>query len=153
MDKIMKLFFAVLLTMPLFGLAQKAPEARFVINGRVGGLPDSTGVCVTDVSNPTDTLCYAVIKGGVFVLVGHVSEPNLYEVNFLAAKKKIPLFLGNDKISMSGTIEDLKGITVTGSPSNDDFMEFQSTFNPYFTRLNTVTGLVHSPAGANKQDS
>ncbi len=27
-------------------------------------------------------------KGGVFVLAGHVSEPNIYFVNFLAARKK-----------------------------------------------------------------
>jgi len=149
----MKLFFAVVLGMPLFGLAQNAAESRFVINGRVAGVPDGSGVCVTDVSNQTDTVSYAVVKDGAFVLAGHVSEPNLYEVNFLAANKKIPLFIGNDKISLSGTIEDMKGVKVTGSPSNDDFMDFQSTFNPYFARLNVMMGMLHSPEGATKQDS
>jgi thiol-disulfide isomerase/thioredoxin len=149
----MKLFFAVLVAMPLFGVAQNAAEPRFIINGRLAGVPDSSGVCVTDASNPTDTVSYAVVKGGVFVLAGHVSEPNVYFVNFLAAQKKIPFFIGNDKMSMSGTIEDMNGIKVTGSPSNDDFMEFQSTFNPYFTRLNVVMTMMRSPDGANKQDS
>src|ERR1700722_14956590 len=149
----MKLLFAMMIGAPLFGLAQNAVEPRFVINGRVAGVPDGSKVCVTDVSNQTDTVAYAEVKGGAFVLAGHVSEPNLYEVNFLAASKKIPLFIGNDKISLSGTIEDMKGIKVTGSPSNDDFMEFQSAFNPYFARLNVVMGMLHSPEGASKQDS
>ena len=155
----MKLFLAILTSIPFFGLAQKpaasakAAETRFVIHGRVTGLPDSSMVCVTDVSNPTDTLSAGVVKAGAFVLAGHVSEPNLYEVNFLSSKKKIPLFMGNDKMEMAGTIEDLKGIKVTGSSSNDDFMEFQSTFNPWFARVNSVMQTLRSPAGASMQDT
>lgn len=139
--------------MPLFALAQNTAEPHFVIDGRVSGVPDSTGVYVSDASNPMDTVASAMVKGGAFVLAGHVSEPNIYFVNFMAARKKIPLFIGNDKMSMSGTIEDLNGIKVTGSPSNDDFMEFQSTFNPYFVRLNAAMGMLRSPEGASKQDS
>jgi thiol-disulfide isomerase/thioredoxin len=150
---IMKLFFAVVMAIPLFGVAQNAAESRFVITGHLTGVPDSSGVCVTDASNPTDTISYAVVKGGVFVLTGHVSEPNVYFVNFLDARKKVPFFIGNDQMSMSGTIADMNGIKVTGSPSNDDFMEFQSTFNPYFTRLNVVMTMMRGPDGASKQDS
>ena len=141
--------------MPLFGLAQQAAEPHFVISGQVSGVPDNTGVFIADVSNPTDTVAYGIIKGGTFSLAGHVSEPNIYEVNFIAAGKKVPLFIGNDKMSLSGTIEDLKGIKVTGSPSNDDFMEFQATFNPYFEKLNNVMKIMqsHTPEAAAKQDS
>ncbi len=146
-------FLGILLVTPLVGLAQQPTESRFVIHGKLMGLADSSAVCVTDVSNPTDTLSFAVVKGGAFVLAGHVNEPNLYEVNFLASKKKIPLFMGNDKMEMTGSIEDLKGIKVTGSSSNDDFMEFQSTFNPYFARLNIVIQLLRSQGGAAMQDS
>jgi thiol-disulfide isomerase/thioredoxin len=149
----MKLFFAMMVAMPLFGAAQNAAEARLVINGKVMGVPDGSGVCITDASNPTDTVSAAIVKSGGFVLAGHVSEPNIYFVNFLDAKKKVPLFIGNDKVSMAGTIEDMNGIKVTGSPSNDDFTEFQSNFNPYFNRLNAVMLLLRSPEGANKQDS
>jgi peroxiredoxin len=149
----MKLFFAMIMAVPLFSLAQSPAEPRFVIHGRVAGVADSSAVCVTDVSNPMDTISVALVKNGVFVLAGHLSEPNLYEVNFLATKKKIPLFIGNDKMEMTGTVEDLKGIKVTGSASNDDFTEFQATFNPYFMRLNAAMGMLRSPEGASRQDS
>ena len=155
--KIMKLFFAVMaaiVVIPLFSAGQNASEPRFVINGRVTGVPDNSMVCVTEESsNQIDTLSYAVVKGGTFVLAGHVSEPNFYFVNFLGARKKIPLFIGNDKMSMSGTIEDLTGIKVTGSATNDDFVEFQTTFNSVFNRLSAVMMQLRSPEGANKQDS
>ena len=100
-------------------------------------------------TNPPDTISAAIVKGGVFVLAGHVSEPNIYFVNFVAAKKKVPLFIGNDKMSMSGAIENMNGIKVTGSSSNDDFMEFQSTFNTYFERLNVIGRMLqsHAPEG------
>ena len=146
-------FFGMVVATPLIGLAQQASESRFVIHGKLTGLADSSAVCVTDVSNPTDTLSFAVVKDGAFVLSGHVNEPNLYEVNFLASKKKIPLFMGNDKMEMTGTIEDLKGIKVTGSSSNADFMEFQTTFNPYFSRLNTIIQMLRSQGGVMIQDS
>ena len=81
----MKLFFGALLALPMVGLAQ-APT--FSITGNVNGLPDDSKVFITDVSNPTDTLAATTVKGGKFVLTGHVAEPNLFEVNFDAVKKK-----------------------------------------------------------------
>src|SRR5579859_7957101 len=99
----MNRFFGVLLAMPVLGLAQKG-EPGFTIQGKVAGLAESSVVFVTDASNPTDTVATGSVKGGQFELRGHVSEPNLYEVNFAAAKKKVPVFLGNDKMSMSGDV-------------------------------------------------
>jgi peroxiredoxin len=152
--KLMFVSMAAVMVMPLFGAAQNGGEPRFVINGRVAGVPDNSMVCVTEeTSSQVDTLSYAVVKGGAFLLAGHLSEPNFYFVNFLAARKKIPLFIGNDKMSMSGAIEDMNGIKVSGSPSNDDFIEFQATFNTVFNRLNAVMMQLRSPEGGNKQDS
>jgi peroxiredoxin len=146
---------ALTMAMPVFGLAQQKVEPQFVIHGQVAGVSENTTVCVTDVNNPTDTVASGLVKDGKFSLAGHLSEPNIYEVNFVAAGKKVPLFIGNDMISMTGTIEDLKGIKVVGSPSNDDFVEFQATFNPYFEKLNNVMKLLqsHTPEALAKQDS
>ena len=146
-------FLLILLAFPLFSLAQNAGDAKFVITGNVKGVEENSIVFLTDVSNPTDTVAQAPVKTGQFVLSGHVTEPNLYEINFGSAKKKTALFMGNDKITITGTTDDLKGLQARGSSSNDDFMEFQKTFNPYFARLNAVTQLANSPAGAKSKDS
>jgi thiol-disulfide isomerase/thioredoxin len=156
----MKLFFGVLLALPMAGLAQGAAAPSqggvapsFTIAGDVKGLTENSRVSVTDVSNPTDTVASAMVKEGKFVLSGHVTEPNLYEINFDAAKKKVPLFMGNDQMSISGNVEDIAGLKTAGSLSNDDFVAFQATFTPYFSRLNAVMGLANSPAGAGLKDS
>lgn len=143
----MKLFFGVLMALPVMGLAQQAVPG-FAIQGKVTGLAENSTVFVTDASNPTDTVAKGLVKGGQFVLKGHVSEPNLYEVNFTGAKKKVPVFLANDKMMMNGSVENIAQIRTTGSSTNDDFAAFQATFTPYFTRLNGVMSKGNSPAAS-----
>ena len=135
------------------GLAQQAGTPQFSLTGHVQGLPENSRVALTDGSNPTDTVAETRVKDGQFVLKGHISEPNLYEVNFDAAKKKTPLFMGNDQMQMSGNVENLAELKTTGSPSNDDFTTFQAEFTPYFTELNAIVAKGNSPAGALIRDS
>ncbi|HXB06250.1 MAG TPA: TlpA disulfide reductase family protein [Puia sp.] len=148
----MKLFFGVLLALPVIGMAQKAAPG-FTIQGKVAGLVEGSPVFVTDASNPTDTVAQGVVKDGQFVLSGHVSEPNLYEVNFGAAKKKLPVFLGNDKLSISGNVEEIAQIKTSGSPTNDDFVAFQTMFTPYFIRLNGIMTQTQALTDAAMRDS
>src|ERR1700744_1318201 len=143
-----RLFFVALAALPLVSLGQTAPG--FSITGSVTGAKENGAVFLTDGSNPTDTVAAGKVKEGKFVLNGHVAEPNLYELGFEGAKKKVPLFIGNDKMMAMGTVDDLK---VTGSASNTDFVDFQQEFNPYFMRLNTLMKVANSPDGAKTKDS
>ncbi|HEV2480349.1 MAG TPA: TlpA disulfide reductase family protein [Puia sp.] len=149
----MKLFFGVLLALPVVSLAQQAGMPQFTLTGKVQGLPENSRVALTDGSNPTDTVAEAKVKDGEFVLKGHISEPNLYEINFDAAKKKTPLFMGDDKMQLSGSIDDLAGLKTTGSPSNDDFVAFQEEFTPYFKELNALVAKGNSTEYISKRDS
>jgi thiol-disulfide isomerase/thioredoxin len=149
----MKYFFLVLTALPLFAMSQGASQPGFHITGNVKGLTDDSGVFLTDLNNPSDTVAKTTVKDGRFSLNGHVSEPGLYEVNFGSARKKSAMFIGNDKISIAGSADDMKSLAVTGSSSNDDFMEFQKTFNPYFIHLNALDQLAHTQDGASKSDS
>jgi hypothetical protein len=148
-----RLFFAAMLTIPVFGLAQTAAGPQFTITGQVKGLTENLAVFVTDGSNPTDTVAQSAVKAGKFVLTGHLTEPNIYEVNFGSSKTKTPLFIGNDKIVLTGSFDDLKEIKATGSPSNDDFVEFQALFNPYFARLSVAMRMLNDPGNAKNKDS
>jgi len=145
----MKLVFGVLLALPFYSFAQGG-DAKFSINGAVKGLSDGSRVFLNEVSNPADTVSVTTAKNGQFVLSGHVQEPGLYELNFGGPGKKTPLFMGNDKITISGSADDLKDLVVKGSPSQADFQEFQQTFNPYFIRLNAVTQQANSPVSPNR---
>jgi thiol-disulfide isomerase/thioredoxin len=144
-----KLLFVLWMVAPVMSRAQQSGAAgagsktggaaHFSISGEVTGLPEGSEVFLTDPSNPGDTLAKTHARAaGKFTLDGHVDEPNLYELNFVAAKKKAPIFMGNDRIQITGTMGDLGHLKTSGSPANDDFTEFQTRFTPYFTRLNAL---------------
>ncbi len=148
-----QLFILTFFILPLIGLAQQAGEPGFSIAGHVKGLSDGSAVFLTDANNPTDTLTSGRVTDGRFLLTGHFTDPNLYDLNFGSAQKKTLLFLGNEKISIEGDVEDLKSLKTKGSPINDDFANFQQNFNPMFAHLNEIGKLYSSPAAAGKMDS
>lgn len=148
-----QLFILTIFILPLTSLAQQTANPGFVITGHVKGLSEGSAVFLTDANNPTDTVSSGWVAAGQFVLTGHITDPNLYDLNFGSAQKKTLLFLGNDKISIAGDVEDLKSLTTKGSSTNEDFATFQQNFNPLFAHLNEVGKLYNSPAAAGKMDS
>jgi peroxiredoxin len=121
--------------LPGIGFGQKD---KFEINGQVGGLPTGSIVFLTDANNPTDTLSQDLSKDGKFKLKGMVKEPNLYYLNY-GNKKKDLLFIGNDEVKVSGSVDEIKNMVVAGSPSHDDFILFQKTFNPLFQQYTQLS--------------
>jgi hypothetical protein len=93
------------------------------------------------------------VKGGMFVLNGHVNEPSLMILNFSSAQKKFSLFIGNESVTIIGDIENLSAMQVKGSSSEADFIAFEQTFNNYFAQLNQLSQLSNSPDAASKRDS
>jgi thiol-disulfide isomerase/thioredoxin len=148
----MKKIYFVLLGLPLWAGAQ-AQDSGFVIHGTVRGLADRSSVFLTDANNPTDTLARTRVRDGAFLLKGRVPEPNLYEINFAGAKKKSLLFIGNDHLTVDGSVADIAALTVKGSPTQLDFRDMQKQFTSYFQQLNDVIQLANSPAGLSKRDS
>ena len=126
--------------------AQQQKPAGFRIEGHVKGIGEKSVVTLTDANKPTDTLARGVVKGGVFMLTGHVNEPNLMILNFTSAQKKTSLFIGNESVTINGDIENLSAMQVKGSPAVKlIFIAFEQIFNPYFAQLNQLSQLANSP--------
>ena len=149
----MKKVFIGVLWLPLVVLAQDQKDPHFIISGNLKGLLDKSMVFLTDLNAPGDTLAKGLVKSDGFRLTGQIPQPNLYELNFESAKKKIPMFIGNDDIRVEGTIDNIQGVKLTGSASQDDFTEFQKVFNPHFSKLMMLKQLLNSPEGMSKSDS
>jgi peroxiredoxin len=149
----MKFLLVALLSIPFIAPAQKTPASGFVITGSVNAVPDNSKVSVTDINNPTDTLAKAIVSKGTFVLKGVMTEPNLVQLNFDGAQKKSILFIGNEKVSISGDAANVQELSVKGSPIHDDFISFQQIFNPLFKRLSELNTKVASDPSMNRNDS
>ncbi len=149
----MKKYLIVLVFITGAAQAQQQKPAGFRIEGLIKGIEEKSIVTLSDANKPVDTIARCTVKGGVFVLTGQVTEPNLYVLNFNSAKKKATIFIGNESITMNGNIDDLTGMQVTGSPSETDFLSFERIFNPYFAQINQLSQLANSPEAALKKDS
>jgi peroxiredoxin len=120
-----------------------AQQKGFVITGTITGLAENSKVSLVDMNKPTDTLAKAKVTKGTFVLKGTIAEPNLHQLNFDVAGKKAVLFMGNDNITIKGNVDNVQQFDVKGSASNNDFVEFQKTFNPLFQNLTTLNQQVY----------
>ncbi|HTE23996.1 redoxin domain-containing protein [Flavitalea sp.] len=149
----MKFLLAVLLSIPFFSIAQKIPAGGFVITGSVNGLADKSRVTLTELNNPTDTLATGTVSKGTFILKGKIVEPNLVQLNFDGAQKKSILFIGNEKLSVSGDVTNVQELAIKGSSIHNDFITFQQIFNPLFKRLSELNTKVSSDPAMNRNDT
>jgi peroxiredoxin len=149
----MKKYFILLGIITGTAQAQEVRPAGFHLEGRLKGLEEGSSVVMTDANRPTDTLARSKVKAGAFVLTGHFEEPSLVNLNFISAKKKTSLFIGNESVSISGNMDNLSTLQVKGSSSETDFLAFEQIFNPYFAQINQLSQLANSPEGVEKKDS
>lgn len=145
----MKQFLVGILLIPMGLIAQTG----FVIKGNVIGLPEASKVTLTDVNNATDTLARGTVEKGAFELKGNVKEANLYQLNFDGVGKKAVLFMDNDQVTVQGNVENIQQLTVKGSPVHDDFIAFQTTFNPLFRTLSEMNQKLYSTPNVQPGDS
>jgi peroxiredoxin len=145
----MKQLVILLLLIPAGLLAQTG----FVIKGTVTGLAEGSRVMLTDVNNATDTLARSTVKNGSFELKGIIKEANLYQLNFDATQKKATLFIGNDNVTVKGNVDQLQELQIKGSPVHDDFVAFQSTFNPLFRTLTEMNRKLSAAPNVQPGDS
>jgi thiol-disulfide isomerase/thioredoxin len=139
--------------LPLMSVAQTSVQPQLMINGKIAGLPDNSRVYISNPNNAADTVASAVVLGGTFTLKGKVIEPSLFEINFEGLSKKLPLFVGNDNITMNGTVKDFDHLQVTGSASFNDFSHFQEIFTPYLTQLNGLAATINARPGISRDDT
>jgi peroxiredoxin len=83
---------------------------------------------------PADTLASTTVKNGVFVLKPEFKDPMLTSLH-LGNNKNITAFLDNTPVKVSGDIEQIQNIKITGSPTHKDFSEYRKTFDPFYERL------------------
>jgi peroxiredoxin len=145
----MKSIFTILLLLPFVLSAQK----KFSIKGSLKGLPDGSYVSLSDANRPQDTLARGIVKDGNFELKGSVQEPNLYQLNLDGAQKKSILFIGNERVNVSGDIESVQDLTVEGSKVHDDFEIFKKTFNPLFQELSAMGQRISKLPSESRNDS
>lgn len=117
------------------GMSMTSRAQQLQISGSIQGLKPNTLVSLTDLNNPRDTIAKARVINNWFVLKGKVKEPSLLALNLPGGKQQ-HIFTGNEKLKVTGSLNNLKNWRYTGSHTQQSFVVFQKNFAPRFERLN-----------------
>ncbi|MEJ7769183.1 MAG: TlpA disulfide reductase family protein, partial [Chitinophagaceae bacterium] len=123
----------------LFPIALFAQQNGFVINGKITGVGEKSMAYLINANIASDTISRGQVSSEKFTLTGKLAEPGHFHLAFSGSQKKGLLFLDNSKVTVSGDANEIQNLKVQGSVSHRDYLEFQDTFNPMFSRLNHIT--------------
>lgn len=156
---VMKKYFLVLMLVPFAGFAQvkakKVTKAKVVeapkpaadsytINGTMTGFADGTPVDLLNGQNGQPELT-TTISNGKFSFTGKLSYPDVKLISFNKTGPYITMFIDNSVITITGNKDAIDQAVVKGSPTNDDFIEFNKQIGPYQKLFNEQE---HSDADA-----
>lgn len=130
-----KLVFALLL-IPFLGFSQTKKKAEassekgFVISGYVKGYPNGTPVSfLNQQTNQPEQ--QTTIENDRFVINGVMPEPGFKILIFDNKPPAVALFLDNSKVKIDGDKSSLDKLSITGSPSQSQFMEYSKATEQY----------------------
>jgi len=129
------------------------PEQKgYTLKGNLKGLKDSTLVFLQDVQGNMVAQDYA--KNGKFRLNGKSDEINFFQLSFIGTKETTEMFLGNDNVTVTGSIADLKNALFVGSVAQTDYKNFVKGFLPINDKLGKLVADINAEKqGTKKRDS
>lgn len=146
----MKRIFLLIFLLPAFALAQKKQKAaaktkvtvkpktfavtkatdEFIITGEIKGFADGTSVSLLNGQTGAPE-SETIISKEKFTLKGKATTPDFKILLFNKQQPYTTIFLDNSTVKVSGKKESLDKLSVTGSPSHNDFNAFNKILEPY----------------------
>jgi peroxiredoxin len=99
-------------------------KPHFVIKANIAGSDSLTFLLQKRGLTKYITIDSVISKKGVFTMKGTVEYPDMVMLTALNAGKRVSFFLENTKIEITGHIDSLADIKVTGSRTQDEFKTF-----------------------------
>lgn len=126
---------------------------KLQINGSFNNLTDGTTVTLLD-GMANKIVDSAKATGGKFTIGTKVENPSIYVVGISGANKvQIPVFVGNDQLTITGDIQKAESIEYKGSASQDLYMVYMKALTPKIQALFQTKGIINSAIDAKTKDS
>jgi len=135
------------LLFPLTTFAQKG----FKVSGNISGLKDSTLVFITDAQGNTIAQNYAI--KGKFEVEGKTENVSYFQLAFIGNTDVYELFIGNENVTVTGTVSNLKKLVSTGSPSQTEYSFFINNFLPLNEKITTLLPILNAEKNPAKKDT
>ena len=132
----MKSTIFILLLIPCLVFSQSVK--KYSIKGVLKGMSDKTELVLKNDELSKEPIASCKSKGEQFEITGDLKESGLYYISTKAGNDKLLIFLDASKITIEGDFSALPSARVTGSSTHNDFITFNTIFNPLFTKLSAL---------------
>ena len=122
------------------------------MSGNLKNVPDQTAVTLLD-GMANKEVATSTVLGGKFELKATLASTGIYVVSFKGLKTQIPLFIGNDILTMVGDVNAPKEIAYQGSPSQDIYQSYMKKLDPLMSSYFGSLGAAQAEKDATKKDS
>jgi len=114
----------VLLIAFLFGLFACSQTPSYKVNVKLDSA-EGTAYLTQRIKGDWIKIDSAVIENGACQFNGMIKNPEIYYLSVSTKKEKLPFFLENSVISISGTVDSLTIAKVSGSVVHDEYQKLQ----------------------------
>ena len=108
------------------------------ITANLKNVPDQMKVTLLD-GMANKVVDSTMVMGGKFVLKTTTDNIGIYVISFNTIRIQIPIFVGNDKLTMEGDVQKVPDIIYKGSESQSLYQSFMKNLDPkmiaYFNNL------------------
>ncbi len=129
------LFIAVLASFIWSCNTNSQKETGFTIDGTITGYQDSVIFLKKRDAGEWKTVDSAKVIDGKFHLSGKVDYPEVYYLLNEKLRFTLPIFMDNSKITVSGKMDDLANVKITGSKAQDAMKAYNDEVKPYNDKI------------------
>ncbi len=121
-----KIVFSLIL---LAGITQLNAQQALYIKADLRSVPDNTTVSLIDGMSNKE-VATAKVDAGKFTLTSKTDLATVFVLSFSGLPQKLPLFIGNDSLTIYGDLSKPTNISYKGSPNHDVYQNFMKMLTP-----------------------
>jgi peroxiredoxin len=147
-NSVKRIGIACLFTMASFSMYAQSLE----ITGDLKNIPTKTKVFLIDgmVNKEVDS---AITEDGKFVLKTSADNIGIYVISIKSLRIQIPIFVGGDKLTMTGDAQNAKDIVYRGSASQELYQSFMKNLDPKMLAYFGNLSVAQTEKNVSKKDS
>lgn len=114
-----------------------AQQTTYTIKGVFKDMPSGTELHLKNDELGADPIATVLSKGDAFSFSGEFKEAGLYYISPKGNPQKLFVFVDGADVLVNGVFSSFQGSTITGSSAHNDFVAFNTLFNPLFAKLSS----------------
>ena len=122
------------------------------ISANLKNIPDNTSASLID-GMANKVVDSAKVVGGAFQLKANVANPGIFVLSFNGLPVKVPMFVGNDQLTITGDLKDANNIVYQGSATQSLYLQYMKVLTPQIEGLFGAKNVGASASGTTKDSA